>query len=349
MINEPSASDIEKGGRLWRVRVQFVAPTAIPMPLGGGPPTQLTFENRIPEQTRNYDDVIVNIRCTSPAAQSPGAPLNPGHVLCHLIADVVALDPHAAIVALASKIESVIDLMSFEMGTAISPGQTDVVDISEPVAVGDEREIVIFSGSPFHRHIRQVEMQVIQGLLHGRLPDIKSIPDAKVAAALRWVVKSLETDLIHDQFIFLWIALEILSDKYGNQVKMPYSGPCQHEIPNCPECGRETSQMVRGETLRKYLKELKVSGADANSLWKMRQIMHRAFPFKSEKLETLPALLQILRAAVVASLKVSLGWVPEAPPVVATSGLSITPALGVGGTRIISVEDITPLMSAEVG
>jgi len=55
---------------------------------------------------------------------------------------------------------------------------------------------------------------------------------------LRWFVKALGTDLLHDQFIFLWMALEILCDDSDVRVEEPYVGPCQHQIPECPECGR---------------------------------------------------------------------------------------------------------------
>jgi hypothetical protein len=343
MTTEPGASDISETKRMWRMRILFGAPTTVPMPAGGGLPAQLTFVSRVLEQARAYDDVAITIQAAPPEALPAGVAPNPQFALSYLIADVVADDPHSAVIALASTIESIIDLMSFEMGTAIPLGQTEAIDVTEPVALGDEREIMIFSGSPFDRNIRQVEMQAIQGLLLGRLPDLATIPDSKVAAALRWFVKSLETVLLHDQFIFLWIALEILSDRSGRRVEEPYKGPCQHEIPNCPECGRATSQMVRGGTLRNFLQEFGASVEDASALWRMRQLMHGAIPFDSNKLEALPALAQSLRAAVVMSLKESLGWEPSAPPLVAPSGLSIHPTIGVGGTRAVKADDISSL------
>ena len=111
---------------------------------------------------------------------------------CYLIADVlVARDPHAALAALGPTVESIIDLMSFEMGVAIGLGEAEVLDITEPVGIGDERAVAIFAGSPFDRHARQVEMQAVRGLLFGRLPDLGTVPDTRVAAALRWFVKLL--------------------------------------------------------------------------------------------------------------------------------------------------------------
>jgi hypothetical protein len=337
--------DMPATERRWRVRVLFGAPTVVPMPPGGGLPTQLHFESRMPVQARRCGNVVVAVQAAPPMPLPPGSVPNPQVALCNLVADVVATDPHGAVLALSTTVESIIDLMSFEMGTSLPLGQTEVVDITDPVAVGDEREIMIFSGSPFDRNVRQVEMQAIQGLALGRLPDLEAIPDSKAAAALRWFVKSLDTLLLHDQFIFLWIALEILSDRSGKRVEELYKGPCQHVIQNCPECGRPTAQMVRGATLREFLEELGVSAGDASALWRMRQLMHGAVPFDSEKLDALPALVQMLRAAVAAAIKLSLGWEADAPPFVAASGFSIHPALSVGGTRAICVDDVSPLTS----
>lgn len=126
-------------------------------------------------------------------------------------------------------------------------------------------------------------MQAIQGRLLGELPASVEIEDSKTAAVLRWFVKSLGTDLLHDQFIFLWIALEILCDSSDVRVEEPYVGPCQHQIVTCPECGRETTRIVRGATLRKYLQGYGVTAEQATDLWRMRQLMHGAIPLRLEE------------------------------------------------------------------
>jgi hypothetical protein len=92
--------------------------------------------------------------------------------------------------------------------------------------------------------------------------------------ALRWFVKSLAIEVLHDEFIFLWIALEILCDASGAREERPYTGPCHHEIPQCPECGRPTAQMVRSSTLRKFIEGFGIDGeASSRRLWKYRQRM----------------------------------------------------------------------------
>jgi hypothetical protein len=81
----------------------------------------------------------------------------------------------------------------------------------------------------------------------------------------------------------------------------------------------------------------------------MRQLMHGAIPFDSEKLASLGTLVQSLRAVVAAGLKARLGWHADDPPLVASSGLSIHPAMAAGGTGQISEENIKPLIKPSTG
>ena len=262
-----------------------------------------------------------------------------------LVADVPAgAEPHSAIELFTPVFESLIDLIAFEMAAVPAIGQVDIIDITRPVAVGDQRTEVTFSGPPYDRYMRSVELLTIQGRLIGELPESLDIPDSKAAAVLRWFVKALGTNLHHDQFIFLWIALEILCDASDVRVEEPYVGPCQHQIPECPDCGRATTKMVRGATIKKFLQSYGVTAHQAKQLWQMRQLMHGAIPFDSKKLENLGELLQPLRAVVAAGLKSKLGKTPTDPPIVAVGGYSIHPAMGLGGSRQITEDDIRPLI-----
>ena len=100
-------------------------------------------------------------------------------------------------------------------------------------------------------------MQVINGALLGRLPDTLTIDDSKIAAVLRSLVKSLSTNLLHDQFIFLWIALEIQCDASSVKVEEPYACRKGHPIAACPICEAPTTKLVRGATIRAYLEQFK--------------------------------------------------------------------------------------------
>lgn len=344
MSTEHQPAESEQADRLWRITVLLGVPTSVPMPPGGGMPSQLQFQSRIDEQSRRYENITIAVRRLPEAdAGPPGLPPNPNVAWMDLVADVSAPDVMSAIANLSVLVEPMLDIMSFEMGAPLWLAQTEVLDVTPPAVVGEEREIMIFGLSPFHKNARSVDMQTIQGRLMGRLPELPVLQDSRASAVLRWFVKSLETIVLHDQFIFLWIGLEILCDESDTRVEEPYKGACGHEIPDCPECGRATTKMVRGATLRAFLHELNVSEEDANALWRMRQLMHGAIPFDSKKLDQLPALVQTLRAAVAAGLKTKLGWDPASPPLVAAAGLSIHPALAVGGTRAIQKGDTDPI------
>ncbi len=325
----------------WRLRTTLVVPTTVPVPPEGGMPLTLEFISRVPDQTRAYAGQRVRLRNADNLVEAPMYESNPQVKLVELLTEVEGEDGRSVVRTFGPTFESIIDLMSFQMGAAIGIGQSEVVDVTPPVSVGENRACEVFALSPFDRNARQVEMQAIQGLLWGQLPDISVIEDSRVAAALRWFVKSLSTVLLHDQFIFLWIALETMCDDSDVSVEGLYRGPCGHEIPECPQCQRPTSLKVRGATVKAFLETFDVGTDDANSLWSMRQMMHGAIPFDSSKLDALGSLLQVLRAAVSLGLKDLLGVPRDGAPLIASSGLSIHPSLSVGGTRAIEKADIS--------
>jgi hypothetical protein len=117
--------------------------------------------------------------------------------------------------------------MAFDMAAVPAIGQLDIIDITPPVAVGDQRTEVSFSAPPYDRYIRAVAMSAIRGRLIGELPEA-----------------------------------------------VPYVGPCQIEIPECPECGRRTTRMVRGATIKAYLQRYGVTKQQAKQLWQMRQLTY---------------------------------------------------------------------------
>lgn len=346
MSRQPPNAEQDSGaqGRLWRVTAVLAVPKHAPAAPGGALPERLEFYSRLAEQTRTYGDITVAIRKTTAEAYASLYGNNPQVELLHFVADVPTDgDDMAALEKLGPVFEATVDLMSFEMGAGLGVGQLTVVDISPPVAVGDERASNVFTTSPFDTHARAVDMGAVRGLIHGQLPDSLAVGDSKTAAVLRWFVKALGRDLLHDQFIFLWIALEILADESEVMVEEPYTNRCGHEIASCPECGTPTALMVRGATLRAFLQACGVSEEQSRDLWRMRQLMHGAIPFDSGKLAGLGGLVQPLRAVVAAGLKARLGKSPTDPPIVAAAGMSIHPAMGLGGTGQITQSDIEPL------
>ncbi len=351
--SESRISELDAVGtvaRLWRVTTALIVPTQAPMAPDGGLPQKLEFHSRMPEQTQVYGDITIAIRKPREADYSQLYGNNPQNEVVELVADVPAgSEVMSAIEKLAPMLESLVDLISFEMGASLGLGQMTVTDITPPLSIGDERASSIFTGSPLDRNARAVEMQAIQGVLLGQLPERTNVGDRKTAAVLRWFTKALSTDLLHDQFIFLWIALEILCDDSEVRVLESYVGPCDHEIAACPTCGEPTTRMVRGATMKAFLERFGVSEEQAKQLWQMRQLMHGAIPFDSERLVDLPSLVQPLRAVVATGLKDRLGMDPADPPIVAATGLSIRPAMGMSGTCKISEDDTKPLIPPSQG
>jgi hypothetical protein len=246
-----------------------------------------------------------------------------------------------AVEAAIEVFEPIIDSLSFVLGSPLRLGPFSALDITPPVTEGEVREVQIYSGPPFGTNISSVEMECIRGAQFATLPDVIPAYEAKVNAALRWFYKALNTALLHDQFIFLWIALENLCDLSPLSVAGPYQAPCRHAIKHCPECGRSTEKEIRGPTIRHYLEvSFGVTRETSGALWRMRQMMHGDVNFDPLKLQDLPRLIQPLRAAVADGIKRQVGIDNHAAPQVLSAGLSINPHLGAGGTRPISASDI---------
>jgi len=330
-------------GRIWRVTTTVVVPTWVRTGPNGGLPKTLQPQSRLPEQSARYGELVIAVRTHRYPAEDAGR-ADPRFALMELVADVNGgPDPMSAIEALEGPLISLIDLLSFQIAATIGVDQVNVIDITPPVSVGEERAFQFFGGSPYGSFQRGVDLEAVRGQLLGRFPADLDTGNSHNRAALRWFVKSLSTDVLHDEFIFLWIALEILCDASGVREERFYVGACGHTIRECPECSRPTAQMVRGATIRKFIEKTGVSDDDCRKLWKYRQMMHGAIRFDPGTGQELGPLVQLLRAVVAARLKPQLGLSSEQPPVVSFSGLSIHPAMGLGGTSRVTNDHLQPL------
>jgi hypothetical protein len=344
MDQTESAVGAELASRTWRVIAYIYAPmlsTSVLPPQVG---SQFTFTSRLAPKAVNYRGMAVAL-FPPPSEVSTQLQLPPGVELAFLAADVTgSLDALQAVESAVEVFEVVIDSLSFQLAAEVRLGQFEVLDITAPVDIGDEREIRIFSGPLYGTNIRSIEMESVHGAVSVTLPDDFPESDTRTAAALRWFNKSMSTNLLHDAFIFLWIALEILVDLSPISVEAPYQARCRHAIKYCPECGVSTSKEVRGPTIRQYLEvSFGMDAETSKALWAMRQMMHGSINFEAAKLQDLPKLIQPLRAAVADGIKRRLEIDKLAAPVIASSGLSINPAMGPGGTRGIKADDLQPL------
>jgi hypothetical protein len=155
-------------------------------------------------------------------------------------------------------------------------------------------------------------------------------------------LKALIAQFEADHFILLWIAAEILAADSDLKVSEPYRAPvCGHVISHCPQCD---AKPVQGASIKRFFTE--GFGVDENiakaplesapdAPWCLR--------LRLESDERACRVSQHLRAVVVAALKPRIGIPDHEPPFAASTGLSISPFMGVGGTRKVTQSDLTPL------
>jgi hypothetical protein len=274
--------------------------------------------------------------------------VDPGHALMDLVAEVVAEDPSSAVESVEVPVTILIDLLSFQMGAFIGIDQVNAIDVTPPVAVGDTRTLHVWGGSPFGRFQRGVDMGAVRGQGLGQFPSTLDVGNWRAAAALRWFVKSLSTQFLHDEYIFLWIALEILCELKAFKVEELSKCPrCGHETPECQSCGLPTRQKRQGQSMRGFIEQFGIAETHASAMWRTRQMMHGQARFEPGAAEELARLGQLLRAVVAAALKEQLGLVAEDPPLISTTGLSIHPSLSVGGTTPITEDHLRPLLDGD--
>jgi hypothetical protein len=332
--------------QVFRVTGFLLTPTQIAMPPGGGPPPKLVPIPRLTPSVRQYGSLTVAFLTPPTAVEWPGIAIHdPNWRVMQVVADVpTEMGEAAAVEDVGAALSPILDMASFLLAAPVRLGQLQVVEITPPVSVGDARPMRMYSSAPFDRNARGVSMQALAGLSSLSLPLAVPTMAPRVAAALRWFVKSLSTDLLHDQFMFLWIALEVLCDLSGVTVTGPYLCTNGHPIPECPECHASTTKPVRGQSIRRFLQDSGgIDSATGKELWGVRQMMHGAVDFDSKKLERLPALVQILRAAVAMRLKEALGFPADFAPFVQPEGLMIHPSAMVVGTQALAADDLLSL------
>lgn len=304
-------------------------------------PGELRRHSRIPQQTSRSGGVSVQV---GPLGDT-NLPLAPGDEYAAIRLSVDALDADQALEQVHQVLELVLDDLSFQMQLALPVLQLEVLDVTPPVAVGDERETRLF---PFPHGYQQwkfarstpLGVEVVADVPHLR-PNYDAIP-GKTQQALDWYIKGLQTQVDADRFIFLWIALEVLEQANPDYVVATYRAKCGHEITTCPTCGKSTARRVAGQSLKAFLEAAGVAVEDAKQLWKMRMLVHGAKSFDPDRLADLGRLLQILRAAVVTILKERLGEQIDQPPIVSHGGPAIA-AFALVGSRVLDEQDLMGL------
>jgi hypothetical protein len=156
-------SDKETISRTWRVMAYIGAPMLSTATVPPQPGDQLNFTSRLKPKVITYRNLTIAL-LKAPPELATDLQLPPGLELAFLVADVA--DTTEALQAVESAVEVfevIIDSLSFELGGVVRIGQFEVIDITAPVNVDDEREIRIFSGPPYGTNTRSVEMESVRG------------------------------------------------------------------------------------------------------------------------------------------------------------------------------------------
>jgi hypothetical protein len=254
-----------------------------------------------------------------------------------------AEDAMAAMAAATPIIESVVESFSFQMQHLIPVVEAEVLDITEPVNVGEEREAVLFPYPAGPRLTKFQSFFQLGGVMTVEVPTVAPLDtsEARSDAALGWHLKAMASPFVAEQFMLNWIALEILWRRSGVSVEAEYTPSCGHTITNCPTCSKPTTREVRGASIRKYLTDVcGLSDGDARRMWRIRQMFHGDVAFDSDEMNDLPAMIQVLRMVVVSELKNVLGIDAGSPPFAIAGVASVAPQMALGTRRAVAPEDL---------
>lgn len=128
----------------------------------------------------------------------------------------------------------------------------------------------------------------------------------RVVRALRWVQKSHFANNSVDEFTFLMIALEAVSDLLkGPGVQHWHCRNCDREVVTCPLCGASTESKKSGETaMREFVASLGWPPREWKTAWERRcKILHGEADMSIEEEHAIGERLPKLEAAVIAAVK----------------------------------------------
>ena len=247
-----------------------------------------------------------------------------------------------ALTAAAPALELVLDHLSFQLQVRLEPSATDVLDVEPPVAIGEDRPyLMLVEGyKPWKRRL-SVDHGAEQTLIVPMIQSDYVAVERHAQRALDWYLLSLSAQSDAERFMLAWIAFEVLDDLLPGVVQGPLIARCGHEIPECPVCSLPTAKPVAGPSRRARLTELGIQDDDARRIWRVRQMMHGSESFGPNNLSDLPRLVQIVRTAVMALLRVALGMPEDTPPFVGYD-VPTTSGMALGGHRVLDEDDLPP-------
>lgn len=327
--------------RLWRVRRTFLLPRLVTgeTPEGGGLPEQLSPAPRALTGRATINDVEVRM---APVTYDfiPSGEADAGEISFL----VEAMDAEAALAVADPILDAVVESFRFQLQLMIGIVMLHILDVTPPVEVGDTRGGFLFPfplGYPLQRFRSSVQLGGVETAIEPDLGLALKTESPRAQASLTWFLKALAAPFDVDRFMLLWVATEILS-KDAEAVTAPYTAPCGHSIPTCPECDCPTDRPVLGATIQQFLiQRCDVSADDARHLWRLRQIFHGDVPFDSSAMDDLPRLVQILYAACARLLKHAFRLADSDLPRVTAGNPAILPQVRLGFETAVEAADLS--------
>ena len=321
--------------RRWRIEASIVFPRELPPMSGGAFPQRLEPVTRILECGGRVDGIRIALR---PSEQPPVD-------LMHDVASLVFIvdlegDADAALDLANPVIESTIESLSYQLQVVLHVHDLEVIEITAPVVVGEERDILNLPAPQGYNTIAFKPAMTPLGVRTRLQPDPRTQLDKtepRSSRALDWYLKALRSDLQADQFMFFWIATEILASGSGIRVEEPWITRCGHRVESCPECDKETKREIQGQSRQAYLRQVfGLQPAEARQVWEMRQMLHGAIPLASEKMASLPQLSSLLRVGLILELNSRLALTGSDAPRLDANHVLVGPEIGLAGSRIIT-------------
>lgn len=258
------------------------------------------------------------------------------HDVATLVIKVEAENPHAALASVDAILETTLESLSYQFQQMLRYHEVEVIDVTPPAEVGEPREVLILpapNGLPTRSFIPSMNPLGITTALYPDPTLQINQGDPKVSRAIDWFLKGIRADLQADQFMFFWIATEILGGDSGISIREPIVTWCNHTIRERPECGKPTDRELQGESRQAFLCEtFELSGDDARTIWRLRQMMHGAVAFDSTLMEQLPQKCYQLWQGLVSALNDRLGFTDHLPRLDGNN-VMVSPGIGIAGSR----------------
>jgi hypothetical protein len=327
--------------RTWRVEAVAVFPVEVEtVDEEGNPLVRAQLTSRIPSAPGTFQGHEIR---TEPVVlaefQSGDEPQEPAAIVFH----TQAADAPTAISTATPIIEDVIETLSFQMQQFLPVVRAELLDVTAPVSVGEERQAVLFPYPAGPRLPRFQSFLPLGGVRAALIPTLAplDLSAPRSDAALGWHLKAMTSPFIAEQFMLNWIALEILWRSSGVSVETDYVAACGHTITICPICSEPTTREVRGASIRRYLTDVGgITEEQARQMWRIRQVFHGDVAFDSDEMNALPTVVQVLRMVVVMELKKVMQIDAGSPPFSTAGHTVMAPQVGLGIRREVTPEDL---------